>query len=303
MTQIRPATAWCGLPALLWALVGAPFSRVMSTERRPWQSLLKRFDVVLLGCCVFGTGAAGQVASAAEDTPPVLVATTGGAGAKWPTVAELIAAADRGDPLACFQYAQLLEEGSPANQVPKSGTKAIAYYEKAGTAGHGPALFRLGKIFADGLAGAVADYPRAYAYYLNAAQRGVAEGQYNVGAMLVSARGVKRDYVEGLAWLLVAKNHGAEAEAGIAQVRKRLEKWPQRIAAAEARAAAIEKELASPTPAATRPPAAEPGSPAAPKRIQPIETPKVAPPRVPVEPPAITPPTLDLPPPPPSGKR
>ncbi|HEY0946089.1 MAG TPA: hypothetical protein VGD81_12510 [Opitutaceae bacterium] len=223
----------------------------------------------------------------ADKAPPVLLSTTGG-GPKWPTVADLIAAAGKGDPVACYQYAQLLEEGNPTNQVAKDAAKAVAFYEKAGEAGHGPALFRLGKIYAEGLAGATVNYPRAYDFYLKAAQRGVAEGQYNVGAMLVSARGVRRDYVEGLAWLLVARKHGADAESGITQVKQRLQKTPQRIAAAEARAAQIEEELKEPKPRQAAAPAPGSPKPERPRIEKPDTTPvRIAPPAIQVPPPEI----------------
>lgn len=227
--------------------------------------------------------------AAGGDAPPVLISTTDG-GPKWPTPADLIAAAGKGDPVACYQYAQLLEEGSPANQVPKDGAKAVTFYEKAAEAGHGPALFRLGKIHAEGLAGVTVNPARAFDFYLKSARRGIAEGQYNVGAMLVSARGVRRDYVEGLAWLLVAKKHGAEADGGIAQVRQRLQKTPQRITAAETRAAQLEDELKEPKAPAESAAAPKPVNPKPDRpRVERVDTPpvQIAPPQIKVPPPEI----------------
>ena len=75
-----------------------------------------------------------------------------------------------------------------------------------------------------------------------AAQSGVVEAEHNIGAMLVSARGVKRDFVEGLAWLIVATKSGDVGEAE-GRVRARLAKRPADIQAAEERAAELLKDL------------------------------------------------------------
>src|SRR5690606_27713220 len=81
--------------------------------------------------------------------PPVLVSTTGG-GDAWSSIPELIAAAEAGNARACFQYAQLLEEGNGA-EVAADPAQALDYYRKAAAQGDGDALFRIGKIRHDGL--------------------------------------------------------------------------------------------------------------------------------------------------------
>jgi len=85
---------------------------------------------------------------------------------------------------------------------------------------------------------------RALAYFKAAAAGGVAEAFHNIGAAYASARGVKRDYAEGLAWLIGAKKRGAESPAESAlrgQIQKL--KKPELIPAAEKRAVEIEREL------------------------------------------------------------
>jgi len=70
----------------------------------------------------------------------------------------------------------------------------------------------------------------------------VSEAQHNLGVMLVSAKGVKRDYVEGLAWLILATKSGASVD-GENRVRARLQKYPAQIRAAELRAQELSKDL------------------------------------------------------------
>ena len=95
------------------------------------------------------------------------------------------------------------------------------------------------------------DLGRALDYFTLAARSGVAEAQHNLGAMLVSGRGVKRNYVEGLAWLIVAVKSGVGADTET-QVRNRLAKRPNEIIAAESRADELVKDLAYATVQAGR---------------------------------------------------
>lgn len=198
-----------------------------------------------------------------NDAAPQLISTQGG-GPKWKNVAELQSFAAKGDPQACFELADRTLEG---DGVPKDAAKAIPLYETAAKGGIANAWFRLGKIYHDGLTG-TPDYGWALEYFGNAARARVAEAQHNIGAMLVSARGVKRDYIEGLAWLIVAKKSGAPSDAE-AQVRTRLSRRPADITAAETRAAEITGDLlhatvrATLTGKTTRPPEAPPAPPAA----------------------------------------
>lgn len=213
-------------------------------------------------------------ASAQDDevitAAPVLVSTTGG-GPKWESIKELSAAAEQGDPDASFQYAQLLENG---DQVAVDEVKALAFYRKAAVQDHPDAVFRLAKIAHEGLLGQPENQVRALDLYLRAAKLGVPEGAYNVGAMNVSGRGTKRDYVEGLAWLLLAAERGSDPNDSVAAVKKRLKKYPHYITRAENRLAGLKAELAT---AAPRQPAQTPATPAtvAPKPT--IASPSIAP--------------------------
>lgn len=232
----------------------------------------------------------------AADRPPVLLSTE--EAAPWSSVEELAKAAEGGDPNAAFDYAQLLHAGE---QVEKDERRAFALYRQAAEAGVGNAIFRLAKLHHDGELGLSVDYGRAFELYRRAAEAGVSEAMYNLGAMLVSARGVKRNYVEGLAWLMVAGRHGADAASGIDQVKQRLARWPDRIAAAERRADELEQAISDPDQREedAPPPAAKakPPRPSPPARPSPSRPP---PPQVTIDRPSITVPP-PLPPPKPGS--
>ena len=194
---------------------------------------------------------AGGILGSAQDeviiAPPMLVNTTDG-GPRWDTVAELIVAAQGGEPLAQFQYAQLLEYGD--QDVTQSDKLALEYYGLAADGGMGEAIFRLGKIHHDGELGVSVNYRRALSYYRRAADAKIPEAFYNIGAMHVSARGVKRDYVEGLAWLMLAAERDSDPDDAVARVRKRLTRYPHYIDRANRRANVLRAEFsASSSPA------------------------------------------------------
>lgn len=176
-----------------------------------------------------------------DESAPQLVSTTGGGGGGWSDVKELTQASDKGNPVAMMQLGELKLQG---DQVPKDVPAGIALLQKAAQAGQGPAAFRLGKTYDDGLE-VPQDRERAFAYYRAAAAAGVGEAFFNLGASYASGRGVKRDYAEGLAWLILAKQHGVTHD-GEKQLRERLTsvKRTDLITAGEKRALEIAKELA-----------------------------------------------------------
>ncbi len=220
--------------------------------------------LLLISCLTVVPAFAAKPKAVPADAAPQLISTQGG-GPKWTTVEQLKQFAEKGDPQACFELGARSLEG---DGVPKDAAKAIPLFETAAKGGVANAWFKLGKIYHDGLVG-TPDYGWALEYFSQAARARVVEAQHNIGAMLVSARGVRRDYVEGLAWLIVAKKSGAPADAET-QVRTRLAKRTTDIAAAEARAAEIAGDLphatvrATLTGKTTRPPEAPPAPPAAP---------------------------------------
>jgi TPR repeat protein len=179
-----------------------------------------------------------SVAEEQDDSRPQLMSTTGGKGAanQWQSVEAMQKAAEAGNPAACYELGEMHLTGQ---QVARDVAKAVALLEKAADIGHANAAFRLGKLNADGEV-VPKNLQQAFTRYQAAANAGVAEAQFNLGAMYASGRGVSRDYVEGLAWLIVAAKNGADAE-GEKQLRDHLTKAKRTtvIADAEKRAAAL----------------------------------------------------------------
>ncbi len=242
--------------------------------------------------------AAKKPAAADKDAAPVLVSTTGGKGAaRWTarSLDEVEAAVARGEPEACFDLGERHYEGMGG--APRNLERARELFLQAAAGGIANAWFRLGKIYHDGL-GVKPDRARAYEYYLDAARRGVPEAQYNVGAMLASGRGVRRDFAEGLAWLIIARKSGAEGDGG-ARLRERLARYPKTIAEGEARALALEAELAgeavAPEPPVSKAPVVTPSLPTP-------EAPTIAPPKLDAPPARIGLPVAPLPSPDPGKK-
>lgn len=239
------------------------------SHERPAMSPTLRL-LLSLHCLASATAFAAKKKVESSDAPPQLISTKGD-GPKWTTLEQLKQFAANGDPTACFELADRSAEG---DGVPRDLKQAAVLFEQAAKGGVANGWFRLGKIYHDGLDG-MPDYGRALDHFTTAAKIGVVEAQHNIGAMLVSARGVKRDYIEGLAWLIVAKKSGAASDAET-QVRVRLTKRPADIAAAEKRAAEIAQDLshamvrttrsgaaagrpvAPPTPSADKPSGAAP---------------------------------------------
>lgn len=174
-----------------------------------------------------------------KDSAPVLMSRTGGGGS-WENLAELQRAAQKGNPKAEAQLGEMLLRG---DGIAKDETRAVALLEKAARAGHSGAAFRIGMLLANGEHGVVKDPTRALAYFRAGAAGGEAEAFFNIGAAYASARGVKRDYAEALGWLIVARQHGANASTEQA-LRAQIKSQTAWIATGERRAKEIEGEFA-----------------------------------------------------------
>lgn len=224
------------------------------------------------------------------DAAPQLIST----GPKWKNVDQLRRYAAQGDAQACFELGDRLLNG---DGVAVDASAAREWLDKAARLGVADAMFRLGKLHNDGVGGPK-NLELALDYYAQAARLGIPEAQHNIGAILVSGRGVRRDYAEGLAWLIVAEKNGAVSDA-VARTRERLAKRPADIAAAEKRAEELMELLgdankrASAVPRFTMPGA----GPAIPKPPHvPVRQPPPAKVKVDVGPGVSAPkPTLDLP--------
>jgi TPR repeat protein len=190
-------------------------------------------------------------AKEAKDSAPVLMSRTGG-GDSWADLAELQQAAKKGNPKAETQLGEMLLRG---DGIEKDESRGIALIEKAARAGQSPAAFRIGMLLMNGDSGVAKDPERALAYFRAAAAGGEAEAFFNIGAAYASARGVKRDYAEALGWLMLARQHGATAQAE-QSLRTQLKSQPAVIAAGERRAKEIEQQFTGKKVSDFLPPAA-----------------------------------------------
>lgn len=176
-----------------------------------------------------------------QDSAPVMMSRFGGGKNTWADATELAAAAERGNSVAQAQYGEMLLRGSGG--VAMNGQLGLEMLEHAARAGEASAAFRIGMLLDDGDSVAK-DRVRALAYFKAAAVGGVAEAYHNVGAAYVGAHGIKRNYPEGLAWLILAVKHGVGMDSELA-VRTRISKLrhPEWTLAGEARAVELESEL------------------------------------------------------------
>jgi hypothetical protein len=206
---------------------------------------------VFWGLIPYGHLSAAESAPSAESAPK-LISTSGGKGETWSDVRDLEAAAAKGNPRAEAALGELLLRG---DGLPRDDTRALALLEKSARAGHGPAAFRLGLLLSRGENGAARDPARAVAYFRAAAAAGEPEAFFNLGAAHANGRGVKRDYAEALAWLTVAKRHGAD-NGTEASLRQQLGKQTSLLTKSERRVGEIEAELKNATPGSFLPPVA-----------------------------------------------
>jgi len=235
-------------------------------------------------------GAGGSAADA-----PQLLSTSGEKGGVDPAQLEKLAAG--GNPSACVTLGALCETGEGVKIDPP---RARALYAQAAAAGHPTGAYCLGRVLQGGIGGG-ADPAQARRFYEFAAVAGLPVAQYDLGAMLAGGHGVQRDYVEGLAWLILASGNHAGGD-GEQRLRAHLAKRPQDIAAAEQRAAVLRQRIEAartsrPTPPEFVPPpdpsaaAEDPLKPAAPKVTIPVAgRPTIAPPVIDLAP-AIPPPS------------
>lgn len=202
---------------------------------------LRTMLVLALTCAAPASVLAARPAKEPKDSAPVLMSRTGGGGGdSWADMAELQAAAKKGNPKAEAQLGEMLLRGEGIDQ---DEARAVALIEKAARAGHSAAAFRIGMLLVKGEHGVAKDPVRALEYFRAAAAGGEAEAFFNLGAAFASGQGVKRDYAEALGWLILARQHGADARAE-QSLRAQFKSRPELIAAGERRAKEIERQLA-----------------------------------------------------------
>jgi len=303
-TECRDSVLECGSPLPLWIWFGRrEISKAAQERRTPrrYRAISSPLSIsILRGATSLLLALAAGALTAAADSAPQLISTTGGHGGddaasvkKWPDTAALQKAAGSGDPDACHELGNRYLAG--AGGLPQNPARAMLYFEDAARKGHRDAAFRLGKMYSEG-AQIPRDYPKAIEYYTIAARAGHALAQHNLGAMYASGRGVKTDYAEGLAWLILATRN-APGDADTAAGEKRLREFlagvnrSDTIAAGEKRARELTQELADAKNTAARPTPQQPGGAKLPQvKTEPI---KIEP--IQMTPPAFTPMQVPLP--------
>jgi TPR repeat protein len=123
-------------------------------------------------------------------------------------VRSTIAAAERGDPAAEHELAQMYATG---DGVPQDERKATAWLERAAAHGEAEAQYQLGIALRDGR-GTLQDDDRAFKMMQQAAGVGNVYAQYELGRMYLVGIGTRVDKVKAYTWLNVAASQGV-AEA------------------------------------------------------------------------------------------
>jgi TPR repeat protein len=115
------------------------------------------------------------------------------------------AAAEAGNPLAQFNFAQLLvkEDSGDAGLA-----RAVSYYERAANAGVADAQYAMSQIYANGAGGRKQDNAQALLFLARAARQNYDTAQLDLGEWLIEGRGGKRDLKAGFGWMLAAANGG-----------------------------------------------------------------------------------------------
>ena len=105
---------------------------------------------------------------------------------------------------AQYLMAKMYEQG---DGIVKNPHRAIRWYVKSAESGYNDADYALGELFERGDL-LSKNYSEARRWYRKGAESGHADSQMKLGLMLHEGRGGKRDSIEGLAWLDVARNSG-----------------------------------------------------------------------------------------------
>jgi len=96
-----------------------------------------------------------------------------------------------------------------ANKLRQYGTSgyagAVRLYRQAAQKGYAPAQNNLGAMYEYGL-GVVADLSEASLWYQRAAEQGESHAQHSLGEMLLSGRGIKQNTTKGIYWIEQAAN-------------------------------------------------------------------------------------------------
>jgi serine/threonine-protein kinase len=107
------------------------------------------------------------------------------------SLADLIPAADRGDPAA--QNALGVKYAAGEDGLPRDDVKAVEWYRKAAVQGYAKAQTNLGDMYLAGRGGLDKNPLDALSWYLKAAQQGWPDAQYRLGYMYEVGLGTAKD--------------------------------------------------------------------------------------------------------------
>lgn len=114
-------------------------------------------------------------------------------------------AADQGVVPAAYRLGSFYEQG---RGVDRDTQGAIAWYERAALGGNPRAMHNLAVMAAEGSNGGAPDFARAAGWFIPAANRGLADSQFNLAVLFARGMGVERDLMESYKWFALAANAG-----------------------------------------------------------------------------------------------
>jgi len=166
-------------------------------------------------------------------------------------LADLIPAADRGDPAA--QNALGIKYAAGEDGLPRDDVKAVEWYRKAAVQGYAKAQTNLGDMYLTGRGGLDKNPLEALSWYLKAAQQGWPDAQYRLGYLYEVGLGTAKDPQRAVSLYRSAAENGypdaqnllgyfyATGSYGISQDDKEAVAWYRK--AAEQGSAKAQKNL------------------------------------------------------------
>jgi eukaryotic-like serine/threonine-protein kinase len=128
-----------------------------------------------------------------------------------PEIADIVNAANRGDPAAQNQLGVKYAQGE--NPVPRDDIKAVSLYRQAANQGFARAETNLGDMYLYGRGGLEQSYSDAVSWYLKAAQQDWPDAQYRLGYLYEKGLGTDKDPAHAVQLYQSAADHGyAEAQ-------------------------------------------------------------------------------------------
>src|SRR6202035_3548870 len=150
------------------------------------------------------------LASIVTPPPPSPPSPTDAAALSGP-LADIVAAANRGDPAAQNQLGVKYAQGEDG--LPRDDVKAVEWCRKPANEGLPKAETNLGYMYCFGRGGLAQSYLDAPSWYLKASQQDAPDAQYRLGYMYEKGLGTTQDPAKAVQLYRSAADHGyAEAQ-------------------------------------------------------------------------------------------